>query len=426
VVSHHVIAVAESDSYLKWAVSLLAHLPSTTRVDLVIACSPVRPSSAQRIGALAGSAFADHDPEVLSPAQLRRRVERDRPDAVLLACTGPTGHVYQEALGRASHRPVLLAGIPGIALPARRKAWAYRSAIDLFVVHSHREVEEYDRVRVLMGKTGRVGLATIPFLAPDRVEVEVGGKEVAEPQPHTASSRVLFATQAKVPKLRRERLQILLALDRLATDRPDLTVVVKTRGESGEFHTHHESHHYADLWQDLVASGQVRSAGTLEFASGSMAEQLRDAAALVTVSSTAVLEAMALDIPVLLIDEFGINENLINQVFVGSSCLGGLDALQSADFRHPEKWWLADNYFHPGQDNTWIETLDELIKMADAGELPPIMEGVDQGRSARRRRRLARFRLTPVGSALVRARVRVKKRLRRTVPISLGSATQSF
>jgi hypothetical protein len=415
-VSHHVIAVAESDSYLKWAVSLLAQLPASTRVEVVIARSPVRPSVTQRIAALAGTAFADYQPEVLSPMQLRRRVERERPDAVLLACTGPSAHAYQEALSRASHRPVLIAGIPGIALPARRRAWGYRGAVDLFVVHSHREVVEYDRVRMLTGKSGRVGLATIPFLAP-----AVSG-ELSTANP--AGNRVLFATQAKVPRVRRERIEILLALDRLATDRPDLKVVVKTRGISGEFHTHHEAHHYADLWADLIESGQVRASSTVEFAAGSMAAQLADAAALVTVSSTAVLEAMALDLPVLLIDEFGISEGQINQVFVGSGCLAGLDSLQAADFRHPEKWWRDDNYFHPVTDNTWIGMLDELVVAAGAGLLPSITDGLDVGRT-QRRRRLDRLRLTPAGSAFVRARHRLKKRMRNASRARSGPVAQS-
>src|SRR4051794_4381544 len=179
------------------------------------------------MAALAGTAFADYQPEVLSPAQLLRRVERDRPDAVLLACTGPSAHAYQEALSRASHRPVLIAGIPGIALPARRRAWGYRGAIDLFVVHSHREVAEYDRVRMLTGKSGRVGLATIPFLAPAPTATGFGLNTVprqtdsAEPQQAAQTrtptgNRVLFATQGKVPRVRRERIEILLALDRLA------------------------------------------------------------------------------------------------------------------------------------------------------------------------------------------------------------------
>jgi hypothetical protein len=239
-----------------------------------------------------------------------------------------------------------------------------------------------------------------------------------------AGNRVLFATQAKVPRVRRERIEILLALDRLASDRPDLKVVVKTRGISGEFHTHHEAHHYADLWSDLVSAGRVQASSSVEFAAGSMAEQLADAAALITVSSTAVLEAMALDLPVLLIDEFGISEGQINQVFVGSGCLAGLDALQAADFRHPEKWWLADNYFHPVTDNTWIGMLDDLVASARAGRLPSIAEGLDVGRTPRRRR-LDRLRLTPAGSAFVRARHRLKKRMRRAARNRPGPVTQS-
>jgi hypothetical protein len=429
-----VLAVAESDSYLKWAVSLVAQLPDRSGTELVVASSPIRPSPAQRVAALAGTASAGHVPPVLSPVQLRRRVERERPDAVLLACTGPSAHAYQEALSRGSHRPVLISGIPGIALPARRRAWDYRGAIDLFVVHSHREVEEYDRVRALTGRTGRVALATLPFLATaapgattsapaatagpaaDLVTAPDGGKGAPEAKiglggGESGRDRVLFATQAKVPVGREERIAILLALAELAAARPDLRVVVKTRGLSGEFHTHHEPHHYADLWRGLVAEGRVGSADTLEFAAGSMAEHLRRAVALVTVSSTAVLEAMALDRPVLLIDEFGVGDELINPVFVGSGCLGGLDALRTADFRHPQKRWLMENYFHPASDDTWIADLDELVTIARAGGLPPIAAGLDPARSPRRRRR-DRLRLTPAGSALVRARHRVKKWLR--------------
>jgi hypothetical protein len=413
-VSHHVIAVAESDSYLKWAVSLLAGLPGSARVDIVLASSPLRPSLTQRTAALAGTAYADHDPEVLSPNQLRQRVERDRPDAVLLACTGPSAHAYQEALGRATHRPVLISGIPGIGLPARRRAWRYRGAIDLFVVHSHREVLEYERMRMLSGKSGRVGLATVPFLAS---AATVGG-------PRKSAHRVLFATQATVPAAREDRIAILLALDDLAANRPDLEVVVKTRGISGEFHTHHEAHHYADLWHDLVASGRVRNPASLKFAAGSMAEQLTTAVALVTVSSTAVLEAMALELPVLLIDEFGVTAEMINQVFVGSGGLGGLDALRAADFRRPQEWWRAENYFHPEADNTWVNQLDELVTAGHRGLLPVILAGLDDGRSARQRR-VDRLRLTSAGGALVRARQKLKKQLRRVAPERTGPTMQS-
>ena len=419
---HHVLAVAESDSYLKWAVSLLAQLGPSARVEIVVARSPIRPSAAQQAGALAGTAFAGRQLSVVSPAQLRRRVERTRPDAVLLACTGPTAHAYQEVLSSARHRPVMMAGIPGIALPARRKAWAFRGAIDLMVVHSHREVEEYDRVRVLTGKSARIGLATIPFLAPDAqlAASATGGVPVIEPAaPAAVRNRVLFATQGKVPVLRNERERILLALAELAGNRPDLRVVVKTRGVPGEFHTHYEHFHYEVLWRELVAGGQVADGGLLEFAAGSMAEQLRTAAALVTVSSTAVLEAMALDIPVLLIDDFGISEEMINEVFVASGCQRSLAALVAGDFRHPEEWWSRENYFHPVAENTWADLLGELVKAAAAGQLPAIATGLDPDRSAQRRR-LDRVRLSWAGSELSRMRQRIRSRLAAKDPVHAG------
>jgi hypothetical protein len=421
-VSLHVIALAESDSYLKWAVSLLGTLPGDTRVDVVVACSPIRPSASQREAALAGTAFAGRELEVLSPGRLQRLVERERPDAVLIACAGPSAHAYSEALSRSSHRPVLLAGIPGIALPARRRAWGYRGAIDMLVVHSHREVAEYEAVRVEAGTEARIGLATIPFLA-THPELPLAGDadplEVAEPEPRANTgvrgNRVIFATQGKVPVERENRVAILQALDRLAAARPDLRVVVKTRGQRGEFHTHYEPHHYEDLWTSLAEAGRVADRGSLEFAGGSMAEQLETAAALVTVSSTAVLEAMARNLPVLLIDEFGVDERLLNQVFEGSGCLGGLASLEAADFRHPAPRWLLDNYFHPTTDNDWTAQLDDLVALAAKGELPPIAAGLDPARTPGRRRR-DRWRLTPMGSAVARSRQRLRiRRLQRLV-----------
>ncbi len=410
------MAVAESDSYLKWAVSLLAGLPGEARIDIMLACSPVRPSVSQQDAALAGTAYAGRRLDVVSPKELLRRVDRDRPDGVLIACAGPSVHAYSDALSRSVHRPVLLAGIPGIAIPARRKAWGFRGAIDLLVVHSRREVAEYELVRVMTGKSGQVGLATIPFLAdgppPEAVLAADHDGDEQQEMLRARSNRVVFATQGKVPRTRRDRTEILLSLDRLAAKRPDLRVVVKTRGVPGEFHTHYEPHHYQDLWRELVAAGRVQP-DAVEFASGSMAAQLDDAVALVTVSSTAVLEAMARDIPVLLIDEFGVSARLINQVFEGSGCLAGLAALEAADFRHADKSWLAENYFHPRRENNWVVLLEQLVKLAREGELPPLAAGLDANRTKARRRR-DRLRLTPAGSALVRVRQRLRmRRLRR-------------
>ncbi|MFI7585656.1 DUF6716 putative glycosyltransferase [Spongisporangium articulatum] len=399
-----VLAVAESDSYLKWAASLLeqlaGNLPPGGVYEVAIPQSPIRPSLSQIESALSGTTFAGSRPPVLSPAALRRRVDRERPDAVLLACAGPTALALQTELARARHRPVILAGIPGIAVPARRKAWNFRSAIDLMVVHSHREVRDYDAKRRQVGAQARVGLARLPFLpGPD------GTARAAE----SAGGAVVFATQGKVPLLREDRLAVLRSLARLAVARPDLQVIVKTRGVAGEFHTHYEAYHYGELWRELVGAGEF-GGDELSFAAGSMAVHLRSAAALVTVSSTAALEAVAMGVPLLLVDEFGISEEMINEVFVGSGCLASLKSLEAGEFTLPDPAWLVDNYFHPDGDSTWVADLLELVEQARAGALPPLAGRLPARRHRRGvRRQLDRLRLTPLGSSLARARRRARE-----------------
>lgn len=422
-VPFHLTVVAESDSYLKWAAGLVGQLPAGTRRDVLLSYSPVRPSASQQAAALAGTSFAGRELTSVSPGQFVERVSQQRPDAVLLACTGPTAHAYQEALSRAAHRPVVVAGIPGIALPARRRAWGYRGAVDLLVVHSRREVREYELVRCLTGRSGRIGLATLPFLpalvSPDETpgssetpgasgagrvpQGGVGHGRAAVPGAHLRPGAVVFATQAKVPRLPEDRVAILRALDDLAGHRPDLDIVIKTRGEPGETHTHYESHHYAHVLRSLKETGRLIHPDRLVLTNGPMAEHLDRATALVTVSSTAALEAIGRGLPVLLVDDFGVGDQMINEVFVGSGCLAGLDAVAKGAFRHADPEWLDDNYFHPAHENTWVEELFALRERAAARRLPPLASGLDPTRSPRRRRR-DRLRLTRLGSVVARRR----------------------
>ena len=66
---------------------------------------------------------------------------------------------------------------------------------------------------------------------------------------------------------------------------------VKLRAWAGEPQTHLEQYPFDTLWGELVASRAV-AGHELEFCTGSMAEQLVPGTAMVTVSSTAALEAI--------------------------------------------------------------------------------------------------------------------------------------
>ena len=151
-----VLAVADSDSYLKWSLATLRRMPSEWRTSQVVIDSPLRPTSAQvQISA-----------PVLSRAGVLRRIRDERPDVVLLGCTGP---VVAALIGacelREPGRPVLLTGLPGISYPVRPRAITLRTGCDLMLLHSHREVAAFTIAATNLGSPLRFALATLPFLA---------------------------------------------------------------------------------------------------------------------------------------------------------------------------------------------------------------------------------------------------------------------
>ncbi|GAB2848218.1 hypothetical protein GCM10022221_54460 [Actinocorallia aurea] len=372
-----ILAVADSDSYLKWGAALLRGLPGEHR--LVVVRSPITPSAQQRAAAVSGSGL--DVPRVVSARGYRALLRRFDPDAVLLACTGPVVRALAPAVSRGRRR-VLATGLPGISIPATQRAWELRASADLFVVHSGREVEEFAAIGRSLGLPGKVVRTTLPFL---------GGLPEAG-----APDRVVFATQAKVPVLRSEREDVLHALAALALARPDLRVVVKLRALPGEEQTHRELLNYADLWRDLPYDQ-----GLLEFDAGPMRAHLKSAAGFVTVSSTAALEAIAAGVPLLVLEDFGVSAEMINLVFEGSGVLGTLDELARGSFKKPDPRWCRENYFHPADEDDWADSLDDLV--AAAPGLPPRPRAAG-GRKERLRARLRVELPPPAYLALMRVR----------------------
>ena len=358
-----VLAIADSDSYLKWSSATLGALPPSWLPSQVVVENPVMPSAAQM------QAASTLPMQVLDRAGIVRRLQAEKPDVVLLACTGPVIAALtatRELRGR--DRPVIVTGLPGISVPATPRAVELRRSCDLFVVHSHREIAEFGAIGAELAPHLIFGLASLPFLrAPAPAAVEL---------PRTD---LVFAAQAKVPMSREHREQILLALADAGS------AVVKVRAEKDEQQTHREDWPYPQVAADLVAAGRMQP-GKLRYRGGSMQEALRTARALATVSSTAALEAMAARIPVLIISEFGVSEDMINLVFAGSGCLGDLSDLVSGRWRQAEPAWLAANYFHPQQDNDWLDQLEALVLRRACGPLParPRVSGFPLRRVRRR------------------------------------------
>ena len=104
--------------------------------------------------------------EVLSNAEVVRRIRLECPDVVLLACTGPVVAaltVQRVFWGRT--RPVLVTGLPGISVPATSRAVTSRAACDLFLLHSKREVAEFAEIGAQRGAATHLRVGPTALLA---------------------------------------------------------------------------------------------------------------------------------------------------------------------------------------------------------------------------------------------------------------------
>jgi hypothetical protein len=141
-----VLAVSDSDSYLKWSVATLRAMPTSWSTTQVVIKNPVLPSAEQ------AQAAAGAPVPVLSYPALLRTLQRERPDVVLLAATGPVVAALTTAPAlRMPDRPVLVSGLPGISVPATPRAITLRAGCDVFLLHSHREIDEFTTLAAELG-----------------------------------------------------------------------------------------------------------------------------------------------------------------------------------------------------------------------------------------------------------------------------------
>ncbi|MDZ8172561.1 DUF6716 putative glycosyltransferase [Microbacterium xanthum] len=345
-----VIAIADTDSYVKWAAALLGSHPEAVDGRLLILETPLVVSAAQERAALSGSDVSDV--ARVGFDGLGERIRAHAPDVVLLAARGPLVRVLARVVARAVPTAVIATGLPGISVPATRKALVYRAQCDVFVLHSHREMRDFAALAIEKGVAQRFALARLPF-------ARGGGL------PGAAGEDLVFAAQAIVPRERPERLRVARMLVRAAEANPSRRVVVKLRATTGESQTHHEVDDYPGL---LASLGELPP--NLVFSTVPMSQALAGSAGLVTVSSTAAIEAVAHGTPVIALDTFGVAPDLINTVFEGSGLLAGEEAMVAGSFRHPVDGWLHDNYFHPAEEDTWVDTLAELVDARRSDALP--------------------------------------------------------
>ncbi|MFF2653230.1 DUF6716 putative glycosyltransferase [Streptomyces sp. NPDC058045] len=359
-----VAVLADSDTRWKWG-ALTAHRiarrgGADPRLDGCLLRGRATPTPRQltEVGVAPDSLR-----EVTTAEFLRLAGEEDRYDVLVLALVGGGVQALLHGLAHTwrdrTRRPAVVTGYVGVVYEKLTDGLLLRHGADLVLANSRHDAERFRTVyRGVGADPAPVTETALPFL---------GGAPYTRPHdPYT----VVFAAQPSVPAARGDRGYLLGRLVRHARLHPDREVLLKLRSKPGEHTTHIEELPYQRLARK-VPGGLPPNLRTVY---GHMGEVLDRTDLLVTVSSTAALEALHRRIPTAILTDLGVREPLGNHHFTGSGCLTSFDRLDTGHRPEPDPEWLAGQGVAAdgGHERAFDTARARLTALLDAPALPPL------------------------------------------------------
>ncbi|GGT11469.1 hypothetical protein GCM10010271_12810 [Streptomyces kurssanovii] len=321
-----VAVLADSDTRWKWGALTARRIAPSTSVELSGFLLRGRATPTARQLAEVGVS-ADELREVTGNEFLRAMRDGSY-DIVVLALVG--GGVQAMLHGLAAlgqdRRPVVVTGYVGVVYEKLSDGLLLRHGADVVLANSRHDATRFRAVYEGVGAdAGAVTEAALPFL---------GG---APYRPREGRDTVVFAVQPSVPESRAHRAYLLRRLVEHARLHPDREVLLKLRSKPGEHTTHLEEIPYQKLAEKLPGGLPPNFRPVY----GNMGEVLDRTDLLVTVSSTAALEALHRRIPTAVLTDLGVREALGNHHFLGSGLLASWDRLDGGHRPTPDADWLA-------------------------------------------------------------------------------------
>ncbi|MGW7405050.1 DUF6716 putative glycosyltransferase [Streptomyces sp. NPDC054833] len=359
--SLRVAVLADSDTRWKWgALTAQRTIPaeSDIRLDGYLLRGRATPTARQlqEVGV-----HADSLREVTA-VEFLRAMRAESYDVLVLALVGGAVQAMLHGLRRvwdgAAKRPVVVTGYVGVVYEKLADGLLLRHGADLVLANSRQDADRFRAVYEGVGAdASSVTEVALPFLG--------GEPYTGEHDPYT----VVFAAQPSVPDSRKDRTYLLNRLVEHARKHPEREVLLKLRSKPGEHTTHIEELPYQKLaqGQDLPANFRL--------VYGHMGEVLDRTDLLVTVSSTAALEALHRRIPTVVLTDLGVREVLGNHHFVGSGCLASWDELDTGHRPAPDEEWVArQGVAADGSYGTAFDPARERIAelLGRPGGLPPL------------------------------------------------------
>ncbi|MFJ7148801.1 DUF6716 putative glycosyltransferase [Streptomyces sp. NPDC100445] len=362
--SLRVAVLADSDTRWKWGALTarrLAPPAAEVRLDGYLLRGRATPTARQltEIGVPADSLR-----EVTAVEFLRAMTEDpgEPYDVLVLALVGggvqAVLHGLRNAWG-AGRRPVVVTGYVGVVYEKLADGLLLRHGADLVLANSRHDAERFRAVYEGVGAdASAITEVALPFLG--------GAPHTGGGEPRT----VVFAAQPSVPDNRRDRAYLLDRLIGHARRHPDREVLLKLRSRPGEHTTHIEEVPYQKLAQGIDLPANLR------LVYGHMGDVLDRTDLLVTVSSTAALEALHRRVPTAVLTDLGVREALGNHHFTGSGCLASWNQLDAGHLPVPDEEWVARQGVAAGEES-YATAFDaaraRIAELLDrSGRLPPL------------------------------------------------------
>lgn len=352
-----VAVLADTDSRWKWGLATANSLqPADIRTYL--RGGPGAPSARQ----LAEAGVAPGEVVEVSLAGFAAELTRHSCDVVVLALPGDAVQAVLQSFAAewtSPRRPIVVTGYVGVVYERVVEGLYQRAGADIVVANSPADAETFSGLLDAIGyPADAVVTEPLPFLdAP------------AAPR----GSALTFAAQPDVPSRRADRTYLVRRLAQYARRHPEREVLLKVRGLPGERLTHMEPYSYSRLVERLGTDVPAN----LRVVHGPMAETLDRTGLLVTVSSTAAVEAIHRGIPTAILTDFGVREDLGNHFFAGAGCYAGFDEI--------------DEGLAPVADPSWAErhglaglpggALAARVTELRGSDLPPVRPYFSRRRS---------------------------------------------
>ncbi|MET9929535.1 DUF6716 putative glycosyltransferase [Streptomyces sp. NPDC006324] len=279
-----VAVLADSDTRWKWGALTARRITATSAEPTGFVLRGRATPTARQLAETGVSADA---PREVTGVEFLRAV-RDAEargegyDVLVLALVGGTVRAVLQGLADLglARRPVIVTGYVGVVYEKLTDGLLLRHGADVVLANSRHDAERFRAVYEGVGAgAGSVVEAALPFL---------GGAPYA---PAAGRDTLVFAAQPSVPATRAERAHVLRRLIGHARLHPGREVLLKLRSKPGEHTTHLEEFPFQKLVRELDPPDNFR------LVYGHMGEVLDRTDLLVTVSSTAALEALHRRIP---------------------------------------------------------------------------------------------------------------------------------